>query len=345
MNRRELLGAVGAGATGAAGLLGARARSAGQDTETTTTTTSDGQEFTGIDSSADRPFATITVGSREGVRNPENNRPHVVRVWNDSQQARTVGLRLVRGDADAPLLDRRVEFPADGFLTVRLLDPADYALTVRPGSGGGTESGGENGGTTATQTATATSTASAGETVEIPRAQFDCNRSRTDVAVTADGQVNSETVTTEAGCPPEVTGRTFTAFGGSCGSADDASVSFADESVTVSGAIRAPNPCYGAQLADVSVTSADTLRVVVETTEPGGGVCAQCVASVEYETHLAFRDRVPETVEVVHRRGDQTETVATVSRGGQTTTAEGTVSGAGGVAATEDDESNHRDRP
>ncbi|NEU57489.1 hypothetical protein [Halorussus sp. MSC15.2] len=342
MNRRELLGAVGAGATGVAGLLGTRARSAGEDAGTittgTTTTSAEEDGFTGIDSSADRPFATITVGSREGVQNPENNRPHVVRVWNDSQQARTVGLRLVRDDADAPVLDRRVEFPADGFLTVRLLEPADYALTVRPGGGGGSP------GETPTATRTTAAAASVGETVRIPRAQFDCNRSRTDVAVTADGQVESGTATTEAGCPPEVTGRTFTALGGSCGSADDASVSFADESVTVAGSIRAPNPCYGAQLADVSVTSADTLRVVVETTEPDGGVCAQCVASVEYETNLAFRDRVPETVEVVHRRGGETETVATVSRGGWTTTAEGTVSGVGGVAVAEDDESNHRDR-
>lgn len=325
MNRRELLAAVGVGATGMVGLLGNGATGAEQDattTETTNQTTTAGEGFTGIDSSAERPFATISVGSREAVQNPENNQPHVVRVWNDSDEARTIGLRLVRGAGrESALVDRQVEFPADGYLTLRLLEPANYALTIQPGGDG----------TTATSTATAT--ASAGETIEIPRSQFDCNDSTTEVAVTADAQVKHTTVTTEIGCPPEVTDRTFTSLAGSCGSASEASVSFAEDSVEVSGSVRAPNPCYGAQLADVSVSSDDTLRVTVTTTEPTAGVCAQCVASIEYEADLTFRDRVPETVEVVHRTMGGTETVATVTRGatttvpGTTTASETTASG------------------
>ncbi|WP_276300341.1 hypothetical protein [Halorussus lipolyticus] len=307
MNRRELLTAVGVRATGIVGFAGDRRATAKQDTQTTQTTTED-EGFSGIDSSAERPFATISVGSRAGVRNPENNQPHAVRVWNDSDSARTVALVLSRDGvggetgagggtgSDGALVDRQVEFPADGYLTMRLLEPAGYALTVTPGGGAG-----------------------GAETIRIPRAQFDCNDSATEVGVTPDGQVKSRTVTTEVGCPPEVTDRTFTAFAGSCGSASEASVSFADESVTVSGAIRTPNPCYGARLADVSVSSADTLRVVVATTEPSAGVCAQCVASVEYEAVLGVRDRLPETVEVVHRHDGQTETVATVTRGEETT--------------------------
>jgi hypothetical protein len=324
MNRRELLAAVGAGATGVAGLLGVQARGAGRDGEaTTTTTTSAGEGFTGIESAADRPFARISVGTRAGVRDPENNQPHAVRVWNDSDRARAIGLRLVRdGESGTAVLDRRVEFPADGYLTLRLLEPGDYALTVPPGAETSDETmdGATTAGTAgaATSTTTARGRATGGATVAIPRAQFDCNDSRTDVRVAADGGVRWETVTTEESCPPEMVERTFTAFRGTCGSADDAAVSFDAQSVAVSGSIRAPNPCYGAELAEVAVPSADSLRVVVATTEPTAEVCAQCVASIEYRADLAFRDRVPGTVEVVHRRGDETETVASVTRDGTT---------------------------
>ncbi|UPV73070.1 hypothetical protein M0R89_10960 [Halorussus limi] len=353
MHRRELLGVVGAGATGLAGLLGTRTRGAERDAEVTATgpttratTTSDGRGFAGVQSSADRPFATISVGTRAGVRNPENNRPHAIRVWNDSDRARTIGLRLVRrGDQRGAALDRRIEFPADGYLTIRLLEPGDYALAVRPGAG---TSDGANGTATTDAATTARATASGG-TVEVSRARFDCNDSRTDVAVTADGRVRSETVTTEAECPPEVVSRTFTAFSGSCGSADDANVSFGERSVEVSGSIRVPNPCYGAKLAGVAAPSADTLRVTVATTEPAAGVCTQCVGTVEYAADLRFRDRVPRTVEVVHRRDGGSATVATATRGsatattrsGQTTSgSERTTGGEQTTTATGADDSN-----
>ncbi len=242
------------------------------------------------------------------MTNPENNRPHAIRVWNDSGRVRRILLRLTRGSGSgesSAALDRRVEFPADGYLTVGLLEPDDYALAVRPGDGTG------EGATTATSTGTA-----AGAIVEVPRARFDCNDSQTDVRVAPDGAVESFTVSTEIGCPPEEVGRTFTAFRGSCGPTDDASVSFADELVEVSGSIRVPDPCYVARLADVSIADADTLRVTVAATEPNGGVCVQCVGTVEYAADLRFRDSVPGTVEVVHRRDGESAVVATATRGG-----------------------------
>ena len=305
MRRRKLLGAVGLGATGMTGLLGNGTTSAGQDTETSTTTTAAGDEFTGIDSAADRPFARISVGSRQGVQNPENNRAHLIRVWNDSDESRTIGLTLTRGSGGAgsggdggPLLDRQFEFPADGYLTLRLFEPASYRLRVRTGDGTPAE-------------------------IEVPRARFDCNDSWTDVAVAPQGRVKSETVTTEVGCPPEVVSRSFTQLRGACGSANRANVSFDEESVTVRGSIQVPNPCYGARLADVSVTGEDTLRVTVATTEPKAGICTQCLAHVEYRADLAFRDRVPGTVSVVHRADGETKTVARVTRGGGATTTAG----------------------
>ncbi|WP_128477744.1 hypothetical protein [Halorussus pelagicus] len=296
MHRRELLGAVGTGTVGLTGLLGMGARGAGQDTETTTMreTTTGGEEFDGIESSADLPFATVSVGTRTGVLTPENARPHEIRVWNASDRARTIALRLTRGGETATL-DRRVEFPADGYLTLRLLEPGDYALAVAA-----------NGDATA-------------RTVELSRSQFDCNDSRTAVRVAPDGGVQSVTTTEEA-CPLAVVERTFTAFQGTCGSADDANVSFGEESVGVSGAIRVPNPCYGARLAEVAVSSADALRVVVAATDPTAGVCVQCVGTVEYAADLGLRDSVPETVEVVHRRDGDSAVVATASRGEETTT-------------------------
>ncbi|NHN57844.1 MULTISPECIES: hypothetical protein [Halorussus] len=351
MNRRELLGALGLGTTGVASFAGAPAdagrRSAdvgGRATETTTGTTAggttvEGDGFDGIDSSTDRPFATITVGSLDGVRNPENNRPHLVRVWNDSERARTVGLELRRDGDDSALLDRRVAFPADGYLSLRLLEPANYALTVA-GVGGEatTGSGGEAtvaAGTDVTATPPDTDgTDAPGETVRIPRSLFDCNDSRTDVRVGPDGGVESETVTTEIGCPPAVVDRTFTAFGGTCGAADEAEVAFGGGAVAVEGSIRAPNPCYGARLAEVAVTGPDALRVTVATTEPESDFCAQCVATVEYRADVAFRDRVPGTVTVIHRDDDATRTVASVSRGAGTTSGTGTTEAEPGGART-----------
>jgi hypothetical protein len=162
-----------------------------------------------------------------------------------------------------------------------------------------------------------------------------------------DETTTSETTTsetaTEIGCPPEVVGETFTAFRGACGSADDASVTFADGTVAVSGSIRVPNPCYGARLADVSIPDADTLRVTVAATDPSGGVCVQCVGSVEYAADLRFRDRVPETVEVVHRRDGQSAVVTTATRGesssdGRTTRGETTT----GAGATRDETTGDR---
>ncbi|MFC7081086.1 hypothetical protein [Halorussus caseinilyticus] len=201
MHRRELLGAVGLGATGIAGVVGTRATGAQETTTTGTTTAGDG--FTGIESESDRPFTTISVGTRAGVSTPESHRPHRVRVWNDSDESRTVGLRLVRDES--AVLDRSVEFPADGYLTLRLLEPARYALELRPG--------GEVG-----ETATTGDAGGAGSgTVEISRARFDCNDSRTDVRVAADGAVQTATTTTNAACPPELTDRTFTAFRGPAG--------------------------------------------------------------------------------------------------------------------------------
>ncbi|WP_435179909.1 hypothetical protein [Halorussus sp. AFM4] len=337
MNRRELLGALGLGATGAAGLVGSPADAGRQVTDagtratdgTTTAETTEGDGFDGIDSSGDRPFATVTVGSRAGVRNPENDRPHLVRVWNDSERERTLRLVLRRDDGGAALLDRRIEFPADGYLALRLLEPASYALTVAAvGGEAGTATGTA---TTATEAAPATATAGGATdgTVRIPRTLFDCNDSRTDVRVGPDGAVASETVTTEIGCPPAVVDRTFTAFRGTCGAADEADVSFGERSVTIEGSIRAPNPCYGARLADVAVTPEGGLRVTVAATEPESGFCAQCVATVEYRAEIAFRDRVPGTVTVVHRGGGATRRVATVSRAG-TTTATG---GSGGATS------------
>ncbi|MFB6137568.1 MAG: hypothetical protein ABEJ42_04415 [Halobacteriaceae archaeon] len=62
-----------------------------------------------------------------------------------------------------------------------------------------------------------------------------------------------------------------------------ASIAVAGDAVTVTGAIRAPTPCHGARLADV--TRADgTVTLRVETTAPpAGSVCVQCVGAVAYE--------------------------------------------------------------
>jgi hypothetical protein len=307
MNRRDLLATIGTGAVGIADPINVRKRGRGQETPTAESTpTSDG--FDGIASTADQPFATILVGSRQGVRNPENNQPHTLRIWNDAESARSIGLRLFRGGTGATAaLDRTVEFPADGYLTLRLLEPAEYGLSVSPG-GRGDDTATENGTT--------------GERIAVPRQRFDCNDSVTEIAVGEDGTVRFRTVSTEIGCAPEVVGQIFTAFQGDCGSRDTADVGFGDGSVELDGAIQAPTPCYGAELAEVAVTGPDEVRVTIATTEPTADICVECIGSIEYDAVLTFRDRVPARVTVRHQRGDEVATVAQVTRDDATVAAE-----------------------
>ncbi len=260
------------------------------DEGTGTSTSTEPAEF-GTD--ADDPFETITVGSREGVANPDDNRPHGVNVWNAAERERTLTVAVRRGSAT--VLEETITFPADGYLSMTLAEPGDYRLPIRTD---GAELG----------------------VVTVARSRFDCNSSYTNVDVTPDDELRSTVVSTMMACETTgVTDRSFESEEGTCtsGATEDgtATVSFTDDAVAVDGAIVAPNPCHRATLLDVSEAAGTTTVTVgaVDARETGTA-CVECVGSVGY--HATFGEEVALTdrVTVVHSTHRGERTVATAER-------------------------------
>lgn len=316
MNRRELLHRGGALTTVAclAGCLGTASRDGSPGRETTsdgdesgtsdddsTTETgaedgSDGSEegfdgdFEGVRSDRDAPFRELSVGSRDGVAFPDNNRPHVVRVWNVADEPRELLVRVSRSATD--LLDRTVEFAADAYLTVTLNEPADYRVAVGV----------------------------AGEvptTVAVERTLFDCNSSATDVGVAPDGSVESIEMSTAAGCyGPEITDADLSVGKSECGTENGASVAFDGERVRIEGTVRTATPQSDLALVDVTADQQSrtaTVRVRdagADDPEPG----TQCVGTVPYEASVEFEYALPDEVVVVHENAEGTVEVARANR-------------------------------
>ncbi|WP_135823983.1 hypothetical protein [Halorussus ruber] len=199
-SRRTLLRTAGIGlGLGLSGCLGTGGESPGETsttTETTTTeTTTDPETTTAsppptaeevspaavaergvpvvpkIESTAATPFRAFSVGDREGVANPEDNLPHQVWVWNDTDAEREITLALSTGGTT--VLDETVAFRARAALGIELAEPRPYELTVSEGD--------------------------REKVVEIPRSRFDCNDSVTDVAVQRE-EIAEFTITTEMAC-------------------------------------------------------------------------------------------------------------------------------------------------
>lgn len=125
----------------------------------------------GVDSAAHEPFRAFAVGTRDGVANPDDNLPHGFWVWNDTDETQTVEVTLATGGTT--LLDDAYEIPVREALGVELREPRAYEWTVRHGDREKAE--------------------------DIPRRQFDCNRSATDVIV-RDAEIKRMTITTELAC-------------------------------------------------------------------------------------------------------------------------------------------------
>lgn len=303
MQRRQVLAALGSStALALAGCLsGDPGAQDGTTTTTTTTTTNDDTTTTTEEDprwspGPEDPFETFSVGSREEVAFPDNNKAHGVRIWNDADEERTVSLSLE--SADGPGLDTEIEFPADGWVSVTVEEPATYTLTI------------------------AVDESLAGE-VEVGRARFDCNASTTNVILSGDGEVGSRTISTLVGCPgPSIAEESFSFENGSCNMDDDALVSFEDETVEIEGSIRTPNPCYGLELASVQLLneeefedgSDDFLEVTVRTTEQQSDMCTSCVGSVPYTATVDFEHDYPSNVRVFHESMGEKRTVTTVAR-------------------------------
>ncbi|WP_336135897.1 hypothetical protein [Natronomonas amylolytica] len=171
MNRRSLI--AGAGAALSAPLVGRLPVPAGA----THDRTDDGADSPDLDSFDPTAVRTeLAVGSREGVADPEANRPHGVSVWNAMPDVSTVEVRIVDVADDRVVLELTTKLAADAAVEFSLLEPSAYRLDVRVPA------------------------MDARETVEVSRSWFDCNGSSTQVGVFEDGRIDSRTVTTLLEC-------------------------------------------------------------------------------------------------------------------------------------------------
>ena len=334
MNRREFLHRAGASTAvaGLAGCLGSatpngssQGDSSGGDSSDdnspddgcATPEKSSADDFSGVESEAATPFREISLGSRDAVAFPKNNRPRTLRVWNAAAETRTIDLRIARG-ADR-LFDEAVEFAPDAYLTVTLAEPADYSVSV--GVSGDSGDSGNESCDSGTSTSAGTS-GDAGATAEatafpVPRSAFDCNTATIDVGVMPDGRIETLEAATTMGCPsPSVAETAFSAEQGNCGTEDSASVTFDRERVSVEGAVRTPTPQWTLELAAAEY-DADANRLAVrvratksETAGPG----VQCVAEVPYEATVGFESGLPSEVVVVHEANGEAVEVARASR-------------------------------
>ncbi|WP_137284741.1 hypothetical protein [Halorussus salinisoli] len=124
-----------------------------------------------VESTAEQPFLAFAVGDRDDVANPDDNLPHLVWVWNDTDDSQEVGVAVTTGGTT--LLDERYEFPARAALGFELREPRPYEFTVRASD--------------------------REETVGVERSRFDCNDSATDVIVEPD-EIREFSITTDLAC-------------------------------------------------------------------------------------------------------------------------------------------------
>lgn len=276
----------------------------GTDTPTDTTDEGSGREETARDTEQDPerfafepepddPFASETIGSRDGVENPDDNRPHGVAVWNAADRERSLTVAVRRGSAT--VFDRTLTFPADGYLSLTLAEPADYTVSLHAGDEHLAD-------------------------VDVGRSWFDCNSSATQIGVLGDGEVRSTSVSTMVACDADdgVSESTFESGEGSCAGMDgegEASVSFGDDQLAVEGTIRASDPCHRAVLRDVSESEdAVTLTVGVEPANGGTTACVDCVGAVGYRATVAYGVTPPAAVTVVHESMGEATTVTVAER-------------------------------
>jgi hypothetical protein len=294
MKRRALLKRTAALAA-AGSIAGCLAGGSGSQAEETTTSTRTTTDSTTTDP-PDDAFDAMQVGSRDGVLDPDNNRPHSVTVTNDADESRTIEVQ-VRSTGENPLVESDTwELPARARVHVELLAPGEYTVAV---SIDGEEAG----------------------QVPVDRSWFDCNSSTTNVTVTADDDLESETISTAVACGPSVRDGSVRVTNSQCASesdADEATPTFEASSVGISGSIRVPSPGCGLEIAGVEWSHDDgtaALTVTVAATEPEDGADMQCVGMLDYEATLTLDNGVPDRLTVEHRSMGETKAVATAGHG------------------------------
>ncbi|WP_439025712.1 hypothetical protein [Haloarchaeobius sp. DT45] len=229
------------------------------------------------------PFARVTLGTRDGVDFPENQVERTVKLWNDSDETRTLGVRI-RDEERIQLWQIR-EFPPNGWLEITLNQPKDYVVAVDvDGSFGG----------------------------ESTIGTFDCNVATTTIRVAPDGTVESATQTTRMGCPgAELVETILTAESGTCGTLEDAEVIRENEEVVVDGRVLTPTPCYTAKVVGTELKD-DVLTLTVGASKSTDAACIQCIGHVPYQSRMRFENAYPKRVVVDHEvNGRRTRMVDT----------------------------------
>ncbi|WP_276270548.1 hypothetical protein [Haloarcula litorea] len=124
----------------------------------------------------------------------------------------------------------------------------------------------------------------------------------------------TETPTGELPGRPHVTDTSFSVTGRGSGTQRDAATVTTDtDVVTVEGTVWGADGCKTATLAGADYDRG-TLTVTVGTeNREGADMCTQAIVEIDYRATVTLAGGLPETVEVVHDRGDGGTTVTTAS--------------------------------
>lgn len=303
MRRRDLLAGTTGAVCGLAGCTGStfdrlQSDRPGTDGDESATDSSGDTDRTASGSKSD---GTIEVGDPDEVPFLDAHPPHEFELRNEGEAARTVSVSITaegtdEGDGDDAdgsdrdaLLERDLDLAAGDAITLVLVEPRSYAITVTTSSDDGTSE--------------------ATVTDGISRRPFDCTRSRTTVTLRDTG-TQTESTSTSISCPtPAVADASLEVGERECASGtdeDDATVEFAEETVIVDGDITTPTPCHGLSLAGAEYDERrDVLAITVAVGDQEDGTCIDCLGTADYAARIDLEGRYPERVDVHHETGDE----------------------------------------
>lgn len=162
------------------------------------------------------------------------------------------------------------------------------------------------------------------ETGDVPASGRNCRSETADGGGTpTDEDTPTRTENTEADRPAAtdtdggsgVVGTGFEVGASECGQQrEEATVSFDDRTVTVTGTVWGNDLTYTAALDSAAMDDGTLVVTVVARPDDEGGLGGQCITEIDYEATVTLDRAGPEAVRVCHRRGDETTTVATVER-------------------------------
>ncbi|WP_254524235.1 hypothetical protein [Natrinema caseinilyticum] len=297
MHRRDVL-AVSASAlcgvgTGCAGSTFERrgARDTGDSRVASSATPGDSGDRTDASGLESDSRGTVVIGDPDDVAFSDAHPPHELALRNESGSALPVSVEITADGGDVRF-ERDLDIPTTRTLRVLVVEPGSYTVTV---------------------TATTPSGGESRATVGIDRHPVDCSASRTTVGLRETG-IQTRTTSRSIACPePRIGETSIERLERGCatrGDVDGATVEFANETVTVTGRITTPTPCYEPSLATTAYDDRhDALTVAIDRGEQSGGGCIACIGIVDYGARIDLDGRYPGRVDVYHETHDSTRLV------------------------------------